>query len=270
MPSLYVVNRPRAPWSSARLADAPVIVWLWVAAVVFAIGTVAVLDHYGGLSYFPGLVGGFGASLAAFVLALRWDHERERERARVDATERSAERQQQVRERHDQLVVEAQRRLRPIEKELKVNRKSLDDCAKALPTAMVRSLPPLAVNPQLLEGAWLANASRLSEILSDYELVGDLAFTYGRIEELRWRLRERTVALGVNVDIAYTLATMTEGLVRELAAEVDGLLERVRKAIADPPVQLRVEIEVPAATVRFSAAPPALSITAAAPRDSEN
>jgi hypothetical protein len=135
---------------------------------------------------------------------------------------------------------------------------------------MDRSLPPLAVNPQLLEGAWLANASRLSEILSDYELVGDLAFVYGRIEELRWRLRERTVALGVNVDIAHTLATMTVGLVRELATEVDDLLERVRRAIADPPVQLRVQIEATAAAVRFSAAPPALSITAAGPGDSEN
>jgi hypothetical protein len=162
MPSLCAVSQPRAPWPSARLVDTPIVVWIWAAATVFAIGTVAVLNQYGGLSYFPGLVGGFGASLAAFVLALRWDHERERERSRLEATERSEERQQQVRERHNQLAVEAERRLRPIENELRVNRKSLDDCANALPTAMDRSLPPLAVNPQLLEGAWVANASRLS------------------------------------------------------------------------------------------------------------
>jgi hypothetical protein len=37
-------------------------------------------------------------------------------------------------------------------------------------------------NPQLLEGAWSANAPRLSELVDDYKLIADLATTYGRIE----------------------------------------------------------------------------------------
>ena len=43
----------------------------------------------------------------------------------------------------------------------------------------------LFANPQLLEGAWTASASRLSELIADYELIADLATAYGRIEELR-------------------------------------------------------------------------------------
>jgi hypothetical protein len=52
-----------------------------------------VLAVYGGLAFLPGLVAGFGASLFAFMLALRWDHEQERERARAEAQGRAQERE---------------------------------------------------------------------------------------------------------------------------------------------------------------------------------
>lgn len=42
--------------------------------------------------------------------------------------------------------------------------------------------------PQLLDGARVANAPRLAQVVSDYKLIGQLAFTYGRVEELRYRI----------------------------------------------------------------------------------
>jgi hypothetical protein len=221
----------------ARPKETPIVVWLWLAFAAFAIGTILVIDNYGGLTYYPGLLSGFGASLFAFMLALRWDHERERERAQEEAHERAADRDRRDTEEHEQLVVEARRRLQPVRKELLRDQESVDQLMRSLPPAMARDAPAMAVNPQLLEGAWAANAPRLSEILSDYELVGDLAFTYGRVEELRWRLRQRTVLLATNLDIADIIARMTLPLVRELVPEIAGLIKRVDAAINDPPVR---------------------------------
>jgi hypothetical protein len=87
------------------------------------------------------------------------------------------------------------------------------------------------VNPQLLEGAWTANAPRLSELVADFELVSDLATFYGRIEELRWRLRTRTEQGTTGLD------KMTRPLVGELRGEVADLLVRVRAQIDKPDVQ---------------------------------
>jgi hypothetical protein len=87
------------------------------------------------------------------------------------------------------------------------------------------------VNPQLLEGAWTANAPRLSELVADYGLIADLATAYGRIEELRWRLRFRTEHMSTLLD------DMTKPLVDELRDEVDRLLERLLLQIAQPMVQ---------------------------------
>jgi hypothetical protein len=236
------VNLPQR----GRREDAPIIVWLWIAFAVFAIGMVVILDQYGGVTFFPGLIGGFGASLFAFMLALQWDHERERERASAEGKERAnernrqeeereQERQRQADEQHDRLVTEARRRLEPIRKELVRNQISVDGLVGEFAPGTVP--PGRVLNPELLEGAWSANAPRLSEILSDYELVGDLAATYGRTEELRWRLRQRTALIGVNLDMAATIAVMTKGLVDELSVEVANALTRVREAIEDPPVR---------------------------------
>ena len=70
--------------------------------------------------------------------------------------------------------------------------------------------PQIALNPELLEGAWAANAPRLSEILADYELTAKLASTYGRTEELRWRLRQRTALIAVDGNLAVVDALLIE------------------------------------------------------------
>ncbi len=99
------------------------------------------------------------------------------------------------------------------------------------------------LNPQLLEGAWNASAARITEIVADYELTGDLARSYGRIEELRWRLRYRTEHRDKQLD------TMMQPLIDELHTEVAHLLEGVTRQIADPSAQPIGLVHTDAATV---------------------
>jgi hypothetical protein len=62
-------------------------------------------------------------------------------------------------------------------------------------------------------------------------LIADLATAYGRIEELRWRLRYRTEHERTRID------PLILQLAVELRDEVEDLLERVEQQIAEPDVQ---------------------------------
>jgi hypothetical protein len=211
--------------------------WSWALAMVLVLvaagiaASVVVVRHYGGGNYWPGLVTGMIGTLVAFVLALSWEREREERRLAQDAVELQQRR-----------VTEVRRRLEPVRAELRVNAGSLEVIAGALggsepvTTASLNvSQPPGVpfsfVHPQLLEGAWAASVSRLSELVADYELIADLATAYGRIEELRWRLRYRTEHRSSWLD------EMTVPLVDELRAEVADLLDRVGRQIEQPSVQ---------------------------------
>ena len=191
---------------------------LLVAVALFVGLTIWVLDLYGGLPYWPALATEFGASLAAFMLALEWEAHRERTAlARAEEAANSA--------RH----TEARKRLLALEGELKRNRVSIELLAKQLPEK-----PPGVVNdllhPELLDGAWRSSGERLGDLL-DYELVGDLATFYGRLEELRWRIRHRTQARDSYLD------GMTKALAGEMAGEVASLLDRVSTTAVDPEVR---------------------------------
>jgi hypothetical protein len=182
------------------------------------IGGVVVVTRLGwqgwGIEFFAGL----GSSLIAFIAALMFENDRERRRVDRDEAQLSS-----------RLITEMRRRLAPIHRELEANKDSLDDLGAL-------KLPPregmfLVLNPQLLAGAWLASATRLTELVPDYKLTGDLAFTYGRIEELRWRLRYRTEHHDAQLD------AMIVPLVDEIRTEVIDLLARVRNVIDNPPDQ---------------------------------
>ncbi len=195
-----------------------------VAVVALSVGTWLVVDRYGGGSFFPGLIAGFLGTFLAFVLALGEAGARERRRAERDAGE--------IEERR---ATEVRRRFEPVRAELAKNAKSLHDLVGAFQRGPATfeelryGFAPL--NPQLFEGAWTANAPRLSELVADYELIAALATAYGRTEELRWRLRFRTEHMSTLLD------DMTEPLVDELRDEVDHLLERVALQIDQPTVQ---------------------------------
>jgi hypothetical protein len=177
-----------------------------------------VIALYGWINFLPGLVVGFGASLTAFVLALSWERDQDLRRQTRGA--------EAVEARHSS---EVRRRLMSVRAELGANQHSLN----------VLHLDPESTevsrfahwHPQLLEGAWTANAPRLSELLADYELVGDLAITYGRIEELRWRLRARSEMRTQELD------KMTAPLVEEVRTKVADLISRVGAQIEQPAVQ---------------------------------
>jgi hypothetical protein len=187
--------------------------------VACGVAVLVVLRFYGGDTFIPEAVGGFAASLGAFMLALAWERDREQEKVTAAATELAKSR-----------VTEARRRLPAVRKELEANAKSLDELAEVFKTPIRPGTFPIA-NPQLLDRAWNANAARLTELIADYELTGSLAFTYGRIEELRWRLRLRTEHRDASLD------RMTAPLVGELQQEVGNLLEDVVTQIKDPQVQ---------------------------------
>jgi hypothetical protein len=106
------------------------------------------------------------------------------------------------------------------------------------------------VNPQLLERAWTASASRLAELIRDYELIADLGTVYERIEELRWRVRYRTEHERTILDKAI------RALVVELRPEVEDVLTRVEQEIAGPHVHPTglVRVRSVGAAVKTSAA----------------
>lgn len=213
------------------------VVWLiGLAAISFFVGMAIVLGVYGGLSFWPGLVSNFGASLGAFVLALSWDHRVERRRQAEAQTAEAKRAAMAEGAAHEQRVTEARRRFGPIAEELDRNKISLKALASA--AAVSGTFPNKQVlHPELLDGAWSANAARLTQLIADYELISKLASTYGRIEELRWRLRERTRQMGIHVEVTAALSEMTVPLVDELVGEVDDLLARVKAQTTDPTVQ---------------------------------
>lgn len=218
---------------------------------------------YGGAEIWPGLVGNFTASLLAFLCALAWDR-RERQRERVqeeeDRTKQQAEedeeyvrRLEEARARElDQRRSEAKRRFSLILKELQVNGKSLDDARGSLAYKIVL--------PQLLDGSWIASGAALSSIASDYELVAELSTFYGRINELRWRLRRRLDVADPGAQQLFD--AMIEPLINEMRGEVAGLIKRVSTESEEPGV-IDAPFIPPAPTVVFA---PAVSAASAATR----
>ena len=193
--------------------------WLLLAAAVLAIaGAAVVIPVYGLGNFLPALVVGFVGSLAAFVLALSWERDQDLRRLRRGAEELEERRATEVR-----------RRLSSVHAELERNAESLSNLTIDPKSIEVPEFDYL--HPQLLDGAWTANAPRLSELVPDYELVADLTFTYGRLEELRWRLRYRSELSTKALD------AMTAPLVDELRREVSDRIERVDKQIKEPTVQ---------------------------------
>jgi hypothetical protein len=186
--------------------------------VAALIGAAVVIARYGLDSFLPGLVVDFGASLAAFLLALTWERDQELQRLERGAAEVEARNETEVR-----------RRLTSVHAELEVNQRSLMELQLDPEPTAGRSFTFL--DTELLEGAWTANAPQLSELLADFDLVGDLAITYGRLEELRWRLRARSELRTLDLD------PMTAPLVDELRVEVADLLKRIDAQIEQPTVQ---------------------------------
>jgi hypothetical protein len=204
---------------------------LILVGVALAVGVVL---KYGGESFVPGLVAGFIGTLFAFVLALTWERERERGRLKKEADDVMARRSTELRRRLEPIRVELRKNEDSLERLTetfapKRDRATIEPASVSTPATLAGAFRP--VNPELLDAAWLASAPRLSELIADYQLIADLATAYGRIEELRWRVRYRTEHRSSSLD------EMTAPLVDELRSELADLLERVTQQIAEPNVQ---------------------------------
>jgi hypothetical protein len=185
-----------------------------VGIALFALASTWTVDRYGGASYWPSLL----ATLVAVVLA--FEFERRRERRALERAEESLTRRRET---------EARKRLLALQDELERNQISIDGIAKEL-----QHVPPgvfALIHPQLLDGTWSSSGERLGDLLAEYDLVARVSTFYGRLEELRWRVRYRTQASDSAVD------TMTLALAVEMQPEVAELIKKVQAQERAPEVR---------------------------------
>jgi hypothetical protein len=181
---------------------------------------------YTGEIMWPLVIGGYASASLAFTTALFWDRH---SRLQDEVREREADRQRVVdrlREEQERRVVEARRRFGALELELARLKASIDR-AKREQHLYKHFFPDLPT------GSWTAARGPLGLIVSDYELMADLATFYGHVEELRWRLRFKADA---SVDEA-TVSPIIATFVDQMADAVDGLLEQVKAQIRSPQVE---------------------------------
>jgi hypothetical protein len=174
----------------------------------------------------PLVIGGYSGAALAFTAALFWDrHSRLQDEVRQAEAERrrTQERLQQEQERR---VVEAKRRFGALEVELTRLKASIDRTKRE--QANFKHF-----FPDLPTGTWSAASEPLAVIVSDYELMADLATFYGHVEELRWRLRFKAEPAVDEAAVNPIIATQ----VSQMADAVDVLLEQVKEQMVNPQVE---------------------------------
>jgi hypothetical protein len=166
-----------------------------------------------------------GAALA-FTTALFWDRH---SRLQDEVRQQEAERQRvadRLREEQERRIVEARRRFGALELELTRLKASVERTKR-------EQHEYKHFFPDLPTGTWAAASGPLAVIVSDYELMADLATFYGHVEELRWRLRYKAEAA---VDEA-TMNPIIGRFVDQMVEGVDVLLAQVAEQIASPQVE---------------------------------
>jgi len=182
--------------------------------------------YYTGEIIWPLVIGGYSGAALAFTTALFWDrHSRLQDESRQTEAERRrvAERLQHEQERR---VVEAKRRFGALELELERLKASIERTRR-------EQSDYKHFFPDLPAGSWAAASGPLGVIVSDYELMADLATFYGHVEELRWRLRFKADPSVDESVVSPIIATF----VSQMSDAVDVLLEQVREQIKSPQVE---------------------------------
>src|SRR3954470_2895593 len=199
---------------------------LILALVAAVVAPIIGAHYYTGEIMWPLVIGGFSGAALAFTTALFWDrHSRLQDEVRQNEAEhrRTQERLQQEQARR---VVEAKRRFGALELELSRLKASIE-------RTKLEQHNYKHFFPDLPTGSWAAASGPLGVIVSDYELMADLATFYGHVEELRWRLRFKADPAVDEKDVSATIATF----VGQMADGVDVLLEQVREQIRSPQVE---------------------------------
>jgi hypothetical protein len=181
---------------------------------------------YGGHLIWPYLITSYAGAALAFLTALAWDrHSRLEAEGRQHEADRRRE-EDRLRQEQDHRVVEAKRRFGALELELLRLKASIDRTQREQ-HAYKHFFPDLPT------GTWQAASGPLGLIVSDYELMADLATFYGHVDELRWRLRFKADA---STDET-VVSPLIDALVAQMADAVDVLLEHVREQVANPQVE---------------------------------
>ena len=141
-------------------------------------------------------------------------------------TRRSGGAAERLRQEQDQRVVEAKRRFGALELELERLKASIERTKREQHNYK-------HFFPDLPTGSWAAASGPLGVIVSDYELMADLATFYGHVEELRWRLRFKADA-AIDEDLIHPIIAT---FVNQMEEAVNALLEQVREQIQSPQVE---------------------------------
>jgi hypothetical protein len=199
---------------------------LVLALVAAVVAPIIGAHYYTGEIMWPLVIGGYSGAALAFTAALFWDrHSRLQDEVRQTELERrrASERLEQEQQRR---VVEAKRRFGALELELTRLKASIERTKRE--QANYKHF-----FPDLPTGSWAAASGPLGMIVSDYELIADLATFYGHVDELRWRLRFKADA---SVD-AEAVNPIISTFVSQMADAVDVLLEQVREQVVNPQVE---------------------------------
>ena len=135
-------------------------------------------------------------------------------------------REERLQQEQERRVVEAKRRFGALELELTRLKASIERTKREQHNYK-------HFFPDLPTGSWAAASGPLGVIVSDYELMADLATFYGHVEELRWRLRFKA-------EPRSTRRSSTRSSPRSSArwpTRSTSLLEQVREQIVNPQVE---------------------------------
>jgi hypothetical protein len=199
---------------------------LILALVAAVVAPIVGAHYYTGEIMWPLVIGGYSGAALAFTAALFWDrHSRLQDEVRQNEAERRRV-QERLREEQERRVVEAKRRFGALEVELTRLKASIERTQRE--QASYKHF-----FPDLPAGTWAAASGPLGVIVSDYELMADLATFYGHVEELRWRLRFKADASVDEEAVNPIISTF----VSQMADAVDVLLEQVRAQMVNPQVE---------------------------------
>jgi hypothetical protein len=199
---------------------------LLLALIVAAVTPFVGAHLYTGEIMWPLEIAGFSGATLAFTAALFWDrHSRLQDEVRQVENDRRRT-QERLQAEQERRVVEAKRRFGALEVELTRLKASIDRTKRE--QANYKQF-----FPDLPTGTWAAASEPLAVIVSDYELMADLATFYGHVEELRWRLRFKAEPSVDEASVNPIIATF----VSQMADAVDVLLEQVREQMVNPQVE---------------------------------
>jgi hypothetical protein len=193
-----------------------------------------VLDkRYRGPNLWPGMVGNFTASFAAFVLALAWDRRQRQQEREHEETARAEQLEREVEEERGRRETYARRLLAIAVDQLTHNR-------EVVRTLRLRTVEHSPLAYHLRTGAWVRSADVLSRILSRPDLIARASGLYDRLGELQWRLRFIAEASGVayRQNELRDIIHQTDLLVRSIDDDFDDIRQRSQQEAESPTVDL--------------------------------